>query len=288
MANPALNEKTFAPERFGRVDPGAADRIFGRGQGRSDAGGPLTAEPGVTEPAEAQGGRGGGEAWRDRMTLDGVVLRGLILFPILLATGWFGWQSVGRTELGISTPGWLLPVLLVAFGVAMVTIFKPRLSPYTAPAYAALEGLVLGAVSALYEIRYQGIVLQAVMLTGAVFALMLGLYSKRIVKVDDRLRRGIIAATGAVMVVYLLSFVLRLFGAEVPFIHESSPIGILFSLVVVGIASANLLLDFDLIEKGVENGAPKWMEWYAAFGLLVTLVWLYLELLRLLSKLRSR
>ena len=278
MANPALNEKTFAPERFRTVDPGAADRLFGGGKG-SDA---LHPGPGITEPADRS------ESWRDRMTLDGVVLRGLILFPILLATGWFGWQSVERTELGVSTPGWLLPVLLVAFGVAIVTIFKPRISPYTAPAYAALEGLVLGAVSALYEIRYEGIVLQAVMLTGAVFVLMLTLYSKRIVKVDDRLRRGIIAATGAVFVVYLVSIVLRLFGAEVPFIHEASPVGILFSLVVVGIASANLLLDFDLIEKGVENGAPKWMEWYAAFGLLVTLVWLYLELLRLLSKLRSR
>lgn len=281
MANPALNEKTFAPERFRTVDPGAADRVFGR----RDAAGPITAEPGVTAPSEAYTGE---EAWRERMTLDGVVLRGLILFPILLATGWFGWQSVEQSELGVSLPGWLLPVLLVALGVAILTIFKPRVSPYTAPAYAALEGLVLGAISALYEIRYEGIVLQAVMLTGGVFAVMLALYSKRIIKVDDRLRKGIIAATGAVMIVYLVSMVMRLFGAEIPFIHEASPIGILFSLVVVGIASANLLLDFDLIEKGVENGAPKWMEWYAAFGLLVTLVWLYLELLRLLSKLRSR
>lgn len=285
MANPALNEKTFAPERFRKVDPGAADRVFGREGGRSDAGGPITAEPGVTAPSESYTGE---EAWRSRMTLDGVVLRGLILFPILLATGFVGWQSVQRTELGITMPGWLLPVLLVGFGVAIVTIFKPRISPYTAPAYAAIEGLVLGAISKLYEVQYEGIVLQAVMLTGGVFAMMLVLYSRRIIKVDDRLRKGIVAATGAVMVVYLISIVMRLFGAEVPFIHEASPLGILFSLVVVGIASANLLLDFDLIEKGVENGAPKWMEWYAAFGLLVTLVWLYLELLRLLSKLRSR
>jgi uncharacterized YccA/Bax inhibitor family protein len=271
MANPALNEKTFAPERFRTVDPGAADRIFGE-RGRA-----------------GRAADRGGEAWRERMTLDGVVLRGLILAPILLVTGWFGWQSVEVTD-GVATavPGWLLLALLAGLGVAMVTIFKPRVSPYTAPAYAALEGLVLGAVSALYEARYEGIVLQAVMLTGAVFAIMLALYSKRIVKVDDRLRKGIVAATGAVLVVYLVSMVMRIFGAEIPLIHEAGPVGILFSLVVVGIASANLLLDFDLIEKGVENGAPKWMEWYAAFGLLVTLVWLYLELLRLLSKLRSR
>jgi len=259
MANPALNDKTFAPERLRTLNAPAAST--------TDAGAPP---------------------WLDRMTLDGVVLRALILFPIVLATGWLGWQSVDRTELGGEVPGWLLPVLLVAFVVSLVTIFRPRVSPYTAPVYAAAEGLVLGAVSALYEIRYEGIVLQAVMLTGAVFAIMLALYSKRIVKVDDRFRRGVIAATLAVMVVYLVSMVLRLFGGEVPFIHEAGAIGILFSLVVVGIASANLLLDFDLIERGVAAGAPKWMEWYAAFGLLVTLVWLYLELLRLLSKLRSR
>jgi uncharacterized YccA/Bax inhibitor family protein len=282
MANPALNEKTFAPERFRRVDPGAADRVFGG----------LSA-PGITEPGDlsarpSAAGTAGTEAWRTTMTLDGVVLRGLILLPILLAAGWFGWQSVGRTELGVSMPGWLLPALLGAFVVAMVTIFKPRLSPYTAPAYAALEGLVLGAVSALYELNYKGIVLQAVLLTGAVFAIMLVLYSKRIVTVDDRMRRGIIAATGAVMVVYLVTIVARIFGADIPMIHESGPVGILFSLVVVGIASANLLLDFDLIETGIRNQAPKYMEWYGAFGLLVTLVWLYLELLRLLSKLRSR
>jgi len=270
MANPALNEKAFASERFRTVDLG----------GRSPN--PFGSEPGITEPAR------GAEAWRDRMTLDGTVLRSLILFPILLATGWFGWQSVERGELGVAIPGWLIPALLVGFGVAMLTIFKPRVSPYTAPLYAGIQGLVLGAISAVYEIQYKGIVLQAVMLTGAVFVIMLGLYSKRIIKVDDRLRRGITAATLAVLVVYLLSFVMRLFGANIPFIHEASPLGILFSLVVVGIASANLLLDFDLIEKGVQNGAPKWMEWYAAFGLLVTLVWLYLELLRLLSKLRSR
>lgn len=277
MANPALNEKTFSPERLRTIDLGRAGTDAGFGG------------PGITEPADVTER----EAWRDRMTLDGVVLRGLILFPILLATGWFGWQSVKveRTELGTAVtamPGWLLPVLLVGFGVAMVTIFKPRVSPYTAPLYAAVEGLVLGAISHLYEARYEGIVLQAVMLTGAVFALMLGLYSQRVIKVDDRLRKGILVATGAVMVVYLISMVMRLFGADITFIHEASPLGILFSLVVVGIASANLLLDFDLIEKGVENGAPKWMEWYAAFGLLVTLVWLYLELLRLLSKLRDR
>jgi uncharacterized YccA/Bax inhibitor family protein len=259
MANPALNEKTFAPARLRTIDLDAA-----------------------------RTGAAGAEAWRDRMTLDGVVLKSLVLFPILLATGWFGWHSVQRSELGVQVPGWLLVAVLGGLGVALLTIFKPRVSPYTAPVYAAIEGLVLGAISAVYEARFQGIALQAVMLTGAVFAIMLGLYTKRIVKVDDKFRRGVIAATLAVMAVYLVTIVLRLFGASIPMIHESGPVGILFSLVVVGIASANLMLDFDLIERGVAAGAPKWMESYAAFGLLVTLVWLYLELLRLLSKLRSR
>lgn len=261
MANPALNDKTFAPERVRTLDPRAVG------------------EPGAP-PAEA---------WRSRMTLDGVVLRSAILFPILLATGWVGWRSVGidRFE-GPSIPGWLMLAVLGGFGIAVLTIFKPRLAQYTAPAYAAIEGLVLGAISAIYSVRYEGIVLQAVMLTAAVFALMLGLYVKRIIRVTERVRSVVMTATLAVMAVYILSFVLRLFGADVPFIHDASPVGILFSLAVVALASYNLLLDFDLIENGIQNGAPKWMEWYAAFGLLVTLVWLYLELLRLLSKLRDR
>jgi uncharacterized YccA/Bax inhibitor family protein len=287
MANPALNEKTFAPERIRQVDPGFADRVFGAQPGAEP---PLMTPPGLTEPADtttrAASDR---ESWRDVMTLDGVVLRGLMLVPILAVTGWFGWQSVKVVD-GVVTdvPGWLLLVMLAGFGIAMVTVFRPKAARITAPLYAAAEGLVLGAISAIFEVRYDGIVLQAVLLTGGVFAVMLGLYTKRIVKVDDRMRRGIIAATGAVLIVYLVSFVLRLFGSGVPMIHEAGPVGILFSLAVVGIAAANLLLDFDLIEKGVQQGAPKWMEWYAAFGLLVTLVWLYLELLRLLSKLRSR
>lgn len=258
MANPALNERTFAPERIRTIDPGRL-------------------EGGVVD-----------EAWRERMTLDGVVVRSLTLFPILLITGYFAWQSVDRGDGTVAFPGWLLIAVLGGLGVAILTIFKPKLSPITAPIYAAIEGLVLGAISAVYENAYDGIVLQAVMLTAGVFLLMLTLFSKRIVKVDDKFRRGVMMATGAVFLVYMITLVLNLFGASVPYIHDSGPVGILFSLVVVGIASANLLLDFDLIEKGIQAGAPKWMEWYAAFGLLVTLVWLYLELLRLLSKLRDR
>ncbi|MDP9070228.1 MAG: Bax inhibitor-1/YccA family protein [Actinomycetota bacterium] len=258
MANPALNEKTFSVQRVRSLDPSV-----------------------LFEGPEAQ-------PWRTRMTLDGVILRSAMLFPVLLATSWLGWRSVERTELDVRLPGWLLPVVLVGLVIAVVTVFKPKVSPYTAPAYAAVEGLVVGAISSMYDFRFEGIVLQAVMLTGAVFAIMLGLYTTRVVRVTDRLRKTVMVATLAVVAVYLVSLVMRAFGADVPMIHDNGAVGILFSLAVVGIASFNLLLDFDLIEKGVAAGAPKWMEWYAAFGLLVTLVWLYLELLRLLSKLRSR
>jgi uncharacterized YccA/Bax inhibitor family protein len=176
----------------------------------------------------------------------------------------------------------------VGLGLAFLTIFKPKFARITAPLYALAQGLMVGAITHLYEIQTQGIALQAVGLTAGVFAMMLFLFATRIVKVTNKLRTGIIAATGAVCVVYLVSIVASLFGAEVPFLHESSLIGIGISLVIVGVAAANLLLDFDFIERGIQAGAPRYMEWYAAFGLMMTLVWLYLELLRLLGKLRSR
>jgi uncharacterized YccA/Bax inhibitor family protein len=257
MPNPALNEKTFAPERLRTLDP---RMVFG--------------ETAQAPPAT--------------MTLQGVIARSAVLFPILLATAWLGWHSVTQTETGVQLPAWILPGLLVGLGIAILTIFRPKLSPFTAPAYAAVEGLVVGAISAIYDIQFNGIVLQAVMLTGFVFVIMLGLYGSRRIRVTDKLRTTVMVATMAVMAVYAVSLIARLFGANVPMIHDNGPVGILFSLAVVGIASFNLLLDFDMIERGVANGAPKWMEWYGAFALLVTLVWLYLELLRLLSKLRSR
>jgi uncharacterized YccA/Bax inhibitor family protein len=169
-----------------------------------------------------------------------------------------------------------------------VTIFKPRVAPYTSPFYAVLEGLFLGAISARYAVQYAGLPLQAVGLTFMVFLAMLTVYQTRIIKVTDKLRFGIAAATGGIALFYLLSFVLAMFGVQIPMIHGSGMVGIGFSLIVVGIAALNLVLDFDFIDRGVQAQAPKHMEWYAAFGLLVTLVWLYLEILRLLSKLQRR
>jgi uncharacterized YccA/Bax inhibitor family protein len=171
--------------------------------------------------------------------------------------------------------------------VAMVTIFKKTWAPATAPAYALLEGLALGGISAFFEVQFPGIVIQAVALTlGTLFALLVA-YKSGLIRATENFRLGVLAATGGIMVVYLISFFGRMFfGWQMPFIHDSGPVGIAFSLFVVVIAALNLVLDFDFIERG-HGTAPKYMEWFAAFGLVVTLVWLYLEILRLLSKLRS-
>ena len=145
---------------------------------------------------------------------------------------------------------------------------------------------MLGAISHVYEAQWNGIVVQAVGLTVAVLSILLFLYATRVIKVTDKLRTGIIAATGAVFVFYLIAIVISLFGVNLSFLNDGGPVAIIFSLVIVGIAAMNLVLDFDFIERGAAAGAPKYMEWYGAFGLLVTLVWLYLELLRLLGNLR--
>src|SRR5262249_38119916 len=164
---------------------------------------------------------------------------------------------------------------------------RPRGAPFTAPIYAALEGLVLGALSALFEAMYPGIVIQAVGLSVGVLAVMLFVYGTGIIRATEKFKIGVVAATGAVGLVYLVDIVLSLFGTRLPFIHESGMVGIGFSLVVVVIAALNLILDFDFIEQGARLQAPKYMEWYGGFSLLVTLVWMYLEILRLLAKLKD-
>ena len=224
----------------------------------------------------------------DVMTTGGTVWATAALLVLVVAAGVFGWNSVDATAESVSLPGWLFPVVLGGLGVAILTIFKPNLARFTAPVYALLEGAFLGAISAAYNTAYDGIVVQAVGLTIGVFAVMLFLYGTRVIKVTDKLRMGIVAATGAIFLVYMVNMVLSFFDAEVPFLHDTGAMGIGISLLIVGVAAFNLLLDFDFIERGVAAGAPKKMEWYAAFGLLVTIVWLYLELLRLLSKLQGR
>jgi len=178
--------------------------------------------------------------------------------------------------------------LFGGFIMAMVTVFKKEWSAVTAPIYSLLEGLALGGISAALDMRYPGIAMQAVSLTfGTLFVLLLA-YRSGLIHVTQKFRLGIIAATGGIMVFYLVEMVLGFVGFHFTAINGSGPVGILFSFFVVGIAALNLVLDFDFIEQGVQYGAPKYMEWYGAFGIMVTLVWLYLEILRLLSKMRSR
>jgi uncharacterized YccA/Bax inhibitor family protein len=220
------------------------------------------------------------------MTIQGTVMKTTILVAILLATGAYTWSLAAADNMPVAY-GLAIVGCLGGFIVALVTIFIPKVSPFTSPIYAALEGLFLGAISAVFEAMYPGIVVQAVGLSIGVLAVMLFLYGTRIIRATEKFKIGVIAATGAVCLVYLVSMVLSLFGSRIPYIHESGPVGIGFSLVVVVIAALNLILDFDFIEQGVKQQAPKYMEWYGGFSLLVTLVWMYLEILRLLAKIRG-
>jgi uncharacterized YccA/Bax inhibitor family protein len=227
------------------------------------------------------------------MTIQGTASATAVLLVLLSAAAVVGWQSTDIViaptgESFAQPPGWLMVTFFGAIGLGFLAAFKPLWARFLGPVYALAMGTALGAISKVYNTEFDGIVLQAVGLTIGVFAMMLVLYATGTVRVTDKLRKGIFAATGAICLVYLATFVARLFGSDIPMIHDAGIVGIGFSLLVVGIASANLLLDFDFIERGVKMGAPRYMEWYGAFGLMVSLVWLYLELLRLLSKLRSR
>ena len=224
------------------------------------------------------------------MTLNGTINKTGILLLLTVLTAAFSWnQALGPD--GLPAPGFAVYMWGGAIGglvLALITVFKKTWSPVTAPLYALVEGFFLGAISAVYNAQFGGIVMQAVMLTfGILFALLFA-YRSGLIKATENFKLGVVAATGGIALVYLATIALGFFGIKIPLIHESGLAGIGFSLFVVVIASLNLVLDFDFIETGVEQGAPKYMEWYGAFGLMVTLVWLYLELLRLLSKLQSR
>jgi len=225
----------------------------------------------------------------DVMTMQGAVNKTGILLLITMLTAGYVWKTFfSAPEPNITNVSGLMIVGAIGgFVVAMVTVFKDSWSPITAPIYAALEGLFLGGISAVAESQYPGIGIQSVGLTFAVCLVMLAVYSSGIIKVTDKFRVGVVAATGGVAIFYFISIILSLFGIQVPFINDNSWVGIGFSLVVVSIAALNLVLDFDVIQQLSRSGAPRYMEWYGAFGLMVTLVWLYIEILRLLMKLRS-
>jgi uncharacterized YccA/Bax inhibitor family protein len=222
------------------------------------------------------------------MTIDGTVNKTGILLLIVIASAFFVWRMYFTTQNPAAISPWMLGGAIGGLIVAIITAFKKAWSPITAPLYAALEGLFLGGVSAFYEARFHGIVIQAVVLTfGTALALLMA-YKSRIIQATQNFKLGVAAATGGIFLLYLASFILSFFKINIGFIHSNGLFGIIFSLAVVAIAALNLVLDFDFIEQGAAHGAPKFMEWYGAFGLMVTLVWLYLEILRLLGKARSR
>ena len=275
MSNPVLNESTFDKLRQRHAgEPGwaaAAAGAPGETWAPPISDGPVTKyHPGV-------------------MTVSGAASASLVLFALLLISSAVGWIAVAEPEPDVlSFPPMAFVGAIVGFIAVIVSMFKPMWSHILGPVYAVGQGLFVGAISKMFDAAYSGIVLQAVGTTLAVFGVMLFLYRTKVIRVTNRFRRIVIGATLGVAALYLVSFVVSLFGVNVSFINSSSGFGILFSLFVAGLAAFNLALDFDFIEQGEKMALPQRMEWFAALGLLVTLVWLYLEVLRLLAKLRER
>ena len=216
----------------------------------------------------------------EKMTIGGTVNKTAMSLLLLMATASYTWTN--------PSPALMMFGLFGGLIMAIITIFKKTWAPYTVSGYALLKGLALGGISRFFEMQYPGIVSQAVFLTFGILAALLLAYKSGLIKATENFKLGVVAATGGIFFLYLISWIMSMFGGSIGFIHNNDTFGILFSLGVVVIASLNLVLDFDFIEEGAEMGAPKYMEWYGAFGLLVTLIWLYLEIPRLLVKLYSR
>jgi uncharacterized YccA/Bax inhibitor family protein len=291
MSNPVLNDKAFERAASGGSAWGAPDPNSRNGNSPLGTAGWGAATKGTMQAPYAGDQVSPWQATGDRMTKGGVSTAIGVLFALFLLAGTAGWFLVDETvdEFGravVSMPPWLIAAPIIGFVAAIVCAFKPKLARVIAPVYAIGQGLFVGAISHLYNAQFDGIVIQAVGATAAVFAVMWFLYTARIIKVTEKLRSIVMAATLGIMVMYLVSFVVS-FITPVTFLSNASGLGIALSVFIAGVAAFNLLLDFDLIDRGVEAGAPKYMEWYAAFGLLVTVVWLYLEMLRLLAKLRQ-
>jgi uncharacterized YccA/Bax inhibitor family protein len=221
------------------------------------------------------------------MTIQGTVNKtGLLLLFVVVAAAWT-WGLAHSERPGAATP-WMLGGALLGFVIALVTVFKRTWAPISAPIYALCQGLFLGGISAILDKSYPGIAIQAISLTFGVMFVMLLAYKFRIIRATRGFKLGVIAATGGIVIVYLVNMVMGFFGRQIYFLNSAGPLGIGISLFIVVIAALNLILDFDMIENAARMGAPKYMEWYGAFGLMITLVWLYLEILRLLSKARRR
>ena len=276
MADPILNDKTLEAARAGWAAPQAPS-----------PGGQVWAPPGSPT------GDGPVSTWKGAMTVRGTVTATAVLFVLLLASATAGWMAVKEKtgldgEPQVQFPSLAMVGVIVGIGIVFALMFKPQLAKFLAPVYAIAEGFAVGAISKAYESFQSGIVIQAVGATLGVFVVMLVLYRTGIIKVTEKFRRVVVFATLGVMAFYLVSFVLNIAGVDVEFFDKPNALGIAFSIGVSVLAALNLALRFDFIEKGAKMGLSKDFEWYAAFGLLVTIVWLYLELLRLLSKLQNR
>ena len=292
MSNPLLNERSLARA----VERGANDGAWAPPQGPPVADRNVGWNPTInlprTDAPTAPVSDGPVTPWGTSgatMTVGGVASASLILFALLMIAAAFGWVSVKTSNGEVYEFPMLATVgILAGFAAVIICAFKPAWAKVLAPVYAIGQGYAVGAISKSFETYYDGIVVAAAGATVGVLLVMLVLYRTRIIKVTERFRRIVIAATLGVALLYLVAMVVRLFGAEVSFLSSSSGLSIAFSFFVAGLAAFNLALDFDLIERGAREGYPKQMEWFAALGLLVTVVWLYLELLRLLAKLRER
>jgi uncharacterized YccA/Bax inhibitor family protein len=272
MANPILSEKSLK-EAAQRSTPIPGGTVWNP----PVTDGPVTAWPAPSLDADAR-----------FMTVQGTATATGALFALLLVTAYLGWQTVDPQNQKAGSMLLVFGGILVGFGCVIATRFRPTWARFLAPVYALAEGFAVGTISHYYDIQYKGIVVQAAGATLAVFGVMLLLYRLQIIKVTAGFRRVVTAATMGIMVFYGVSLLLRLVGVHINFLQKATPFGILFSFFVAGLAAMNLALNFDVIEKGAAAKLPKHMEWFCALGLMVTIVWLYLEILRLLSKLRDR
>lgn len=298
--NPILSDKAFDPANYGdgtatATRPTPAQEWERAQSTQSATAGALDAQ------FRSQAPTGPMVTTGRTMTIGGTVWATVLFLAVAVAVGVYGWTTVSTTPVvnplpgdptvtaALDSPALLFIALIGALGLAILTAFKPNLARFTGIFYAALEGYVLGAISHLYDAQWNGIVVQAILGTGGVFLAMLVLYGLRILRVTPRMTKAIIGATLGVAVMYGVALIASLFGADLGFVYGTGggAFGILLSLVIVGIASFNLLLDFDFIEKGSKAGLPSYMDWYGAFGLMVTLVWIYIEMLRLFARLRN-
>jgi uncharacterized YccA/Bax inhibitor family protein len=272
MANPVLTDKRFAATAE-ELEPGWAAPA-------------RTAT--ATETAGADAPPPAPTAGFATMSANGTFIKTFFLWGLIVVGGVFGWSQVEVSPLGqVNVPGWVWIAVLVAFGLAMACIFAPRTARITAPLYALAEGVFLGAISKVYEVNWNGIVLQAVLATMAVFVVCLALYVSGAVKVTNKFIFVVVCATAGIFFFYLASFLLQLFGVDLTFWNDPSLLGIGISVAICFVAALNLFVDFEMIRRMVVAGAPKQMEWYGAVGITITIVWLYLEVLRLLSRLRG-